>query len=161
MHWWCCSGRGPGIRRLVCVSVRMCLCMSVHDWVQHGGFCSSLWVEQSGLCAQHNETAVAAAFRQADWPSPAQHPASQQQQQRTEASCLSAEAQRATTEATRRQGNPGSPDCLLCSDWLAGWLTCWYESRTHTCRVRASDHIKLLIWSLAPELVEWDRNTAI
>lgn len=33
-------------------------------------------------------------------------------------------------------------------------LTCWYDSRTHTYRVRASDHIKLLIWSLAPELVE-------
>ncbi len=45
--------------------------------------------------------------------------------------------------------------------WLAGWLTCWYKSRTHTCGVRASDHIKLLIWSLAHELVKWDRNTAI
>lgn len=57
MHWWCCSGRGTGILRLVCVPI--------HDWVQHGGFCSSLWEEQSRLCAQHNEKAVAVAFRQA------------------------------------------------------------------------------------------------
>lgn len=54
--------------------VRICLCASVHDWVQHGGFCSSPWVEQSGLCAHHNETAVAVSL-QAGWPSSAQHPA--------------------------------------------------------------------------------------
>lgn len=58
-RWWCCSGRRHGILRFVCA----CPCVSAAWWLL-----LITAAQQSGLCAEHNETAVVVAFRQADWP---------------------------------------------------------------------------------------------